>query len=338
MVKEHLLLVDLSHLIYRSISIPTLSKMHNKAKIPTGGIYGVLQSISKCLENDPTISRVYLLRDGYPKWRKDFFPDYKANREANPASPYYQSYIAPNSFGWSKKDTLTYTNNKLDEISKQLALHVVFEQYSEADDLAYLISKELYSNDIKLTFLTSDKDWLQLLKIFPETTVFDGMKNTVITKNNFKSLFGYDIRWFHFFKAMLGDKSDNIPSVVSGLGEKGLLFIIDRCEKQGLDPEDKEFFNKLINLVQEIPESECGRYKVIKQIDFSKIDDYNRNIKLIDFRECQYFGGVLTETLHTEHQEDLSINYLEAVKSFKELEFSSLCKILMPGSPFYGLH
>lgn len=335
---EHILLVDLSHLIYRNISIPTLAKLHTKTKIPTGGIYGVLQSISKCLEADPTISRIYLLRDGYPKWRKDFFPDYKANRAANPESPQYKSYIEPDAFGWSKKDTITYTNNKLDEIAQKLAMHVIYEEYSEADDLAYMIAKEFYDTDTKLTFLTSDKDWLQLIKIFPDTIVFDGIKGQSITKTNFKSLQGYDPKWFHFHKAMLGDKSDNIPSVVSGLGEKGLEFLISKCDEAGIDPDEPEFFSKLVNLVQEIPESQCGRYKVIKQIDFSKQEDYNRNMKLIDFRECQYSGGVLTETLHTQHRESLSLDYIGASQLFRELELASLSKILMPGSPFYGLH
>lgn len=62
-MSNHALLVDLSHLIYRSVCIPTLAKMHTKKeKIPTGGIYGVLQSIYKCLEMDPTINKVYLLK------------------------------------------------------------------------------------------------------------------------------------------------------------------------------------------------------------------------------------------------------------------------------------
>lgn len=335
---EHLLLVDLSHLMYRALSVPALAKLHTKSKLPTGGIYGVLQSISKCLEADPTISRVYLLRDGYTKWRKDFFPEYKANREANPASPYYKSYIEPNSFGWSKKDTLTFTNNQLDNLAKKLGLHIIFEEYSEADDLAYLLAKEYVNQDTKVTFLTSDRDWLQLLKFFPETTVYDEMKNIFITNTNFESYFGYNIKWFHFMKAMLGDKSDNIPSVVSGLGEKGLLFLINQCEQHGIDPENPAFFTQLVDLVATIPESQCGRYKIIKQIDISKMEYYNRNIKLIDFRQSEYSGGVLTETLHTIHQEDVKLNYLDAVKSFKELELSSLGKILIPGSPFYGLH
>ena len=144
---EHLLFIDLSHLIHRCVSKKALSTLHNSSNEPTGGVYGVIQSIHKCLKQDTSITKVYLLKDGYPKWRKDLFPDYKANRSSNPASPYYQSYIKPNAFGWSVKDSIDYTNRKINEVANLLGMRIVYNDYLEADDLAYIIAKEMHENN-----------------------------------------------------------------------------------------------------------------------------------------------------------------------------------------------
>lgn len=336
-MQNHSLLVDLSHLIYRSVCIPQLAKMHTKKdKIPTGGIYGVLQSIYKCLEMDPTINKVYLLKDGHAKWRRDIYPDYKANRDSNPESPNYKSYIEPNAFGWSKKDTLKFTNDLLVKLANNLGIHVIFDELSEADDLAYLMGKELIANGEQLTFLTSDRDWFQLIKIFPNVRIFDGIKGEFYDKDNFNETQGYDPKWFHFHKAMLGDNSDNIQSVAKGVGDKAVLKLIELAEEQGLDPDSDSFQTDLLSLINNLDESELGRFKSIKLIDEEAIKKYDLNIKLIDFRKCPH-KFTLQEQLKSEQNQKKQLNYMEVMKMFKELEFSNLGKILSPDSPFYRL-
>ena len=335
---NHALLVDLSHLIYRSICVPQLAKMHTKVdKIPTGGIYGVLQSIYKCLEMDPTINQVYLLRDGYAKWRKDIYPEYKANRDANPESPNYKSYIEPDIYGWSKKDTLKYTNEIMGKLAANLGMRVIFDDLSEADDLAYLIGRELTESGTKITFLTSDKDWLQVINIFPNVQVFDGIKGEFYNKDNFKELFGYDVKWFLFQKAMLGDKSDNIPPVVKGCGEKAILKIIELLESENINPEDPMFTDKLVYMINNLDYNTLGRFKSIKNIDQEAIKTFNLNTNLMDFRRCPHSSNLST-TLLKESSENVNIKLMEAAKIFKELEFSNLGKILLPSSPFYRLN
>lgn len=337
-MNDHALLVDLSHLIYRSLCVPQLAKMYTKQdKLPTGGIYGILQSIYKCLTLDPTINKVYLLKDGYPKWRKDIYPEYKANRDSNPESPNYKSYIEPNIFGWSKKDSIKFTNDSLLKLAENLGIRIIFDELSEADDLSYLIGKELINSNTQLTYLTSDKDWLQLIKIFPNVKIFDGIKGEFYDETNFKEVFGYDPLWFHFQKAMLGDKSDNIQPVLKGCGEKAILKLIELMSNIGLNPDSNTFNQDLLSFVQSLNESELGRFKIIKNLSEDCMKIYDLNINLIDFRKCPH-RVLITEDLHKINEKPVQMNYLEAVKLFKQFEFNNLSKILMPDSPFNKLY
>lgn len=215
-------------------------------------------------------------------------------------------------------------------------MHVIFDEVSEADDLSYLMGKELVNQGDSVTFLTSDRDWFQLIKIFPNVRIFDGIKGEFYDANNFEETQGYKAKWFHFHKAMLGDASDNIAPVLKGCGEKAVLKLIEIAEEHQLDPEVDSFFTDLLKTLESVSSDTLGRFKNIKLLSEQEHEKYNLNIKLIDFRKCPH-KQILSEQLKEEDKEKITVNYMEAVKYFKQLEFSSLGKILSPDSPFYRL-
>lgn len=322
------LIVDASHLIYRNLSVSG-KDLYTKSNLPVKGLYGVLTSINKVLEENPTINKVYMAFDGFSQYRHDLYPEYKANREYNPDSKRYQDYITPDDHGWSRKDTIKWTKDKTKEISPKFCMHVICNENAEGDDMGYQLGKQLYGQT-NLIFMTDDKDWLQLINLFPESTVYRAVAGEIITAKNFEATQNIPANWFVFQKIMLGDKSDNITSVISGCGEKAIELLINEAIKNNINPDSETLWEELGMMVEKM---ELGRHKNlinIKNLENKLI--YERNKKLIDFRMAQ-IPTILNESLN----EILSLDFEEAANIINELEFRSLSKIIAPGSPWYRL-
>lgn len=95
----------------------------------------------------------------------------------------------------------------------------------EADDLAGWMISEMPRDSI---LVTNDRDWLQLIRRVPEISVYIKPQNDVNRKPkrdlvdmlNFEESFGFpDPDTFLRCKIACGDKSDEIPSGVPGIGE-----------------------------------------------------------------------------------------------------------------------
>jgi len=83
----------------------------------------------------------------------------------------------------------------------------------EADDVIGLLCEEL--KDVLV--VSSDKDLLQLVE--NGTLVYYTPKDVLVTKDNFKELFGVSPELFIYYKCILGDTSDNIAGLM-GFGPK----------------------------------------------------------------------------------------------------------------------
>ena len=91
-----------------------------------------------------------------------------------------------------------------------------------------------------------------------------------------------------------------------------------------------KIWEELGDLVDDI---ELGRHKNLINIQNPENKlIYERNKKLVDFRMAQ-IPMILNENLN----EILSLDFDEAADIIRELEFKSLSKIIIPGSPWYRL-
>ena len=329
---DTVLIVDISHLTYRAESSPG-DTLYTSTNLPTKALYGILTSINKILNEKPNINKIYLAFDGFSKYRRELYPEYKANREHNPEDKRYAAYIEPDDHGWSRKDRIKFTIDKIKEIAPSLAMHVAYDKDSEGDDMGYRLGKQLYYNS-DLIFMTDDKDWLQLINLFPKATVYRAMANEIITEKNFLQTQGVPPAWFVIQKAMLGDKSDNITSVLSGCGEKAIELLLSEAIKKNINPESESLWIQLQDVVRDLESNnKLGRHKNLTKIyDYENYQTFNRNIKLVDFRKCPA-DNVLTENLN----EILHLDFEKAVDIIKTLEFRSLNKIVVPGSPWCKL-
>lgn len=327
------LIVDVAHLAYRNLSKTGADLYTKGTNLPVKSLHGILSSLNKVLNENPMIRKIYMCFEGHSKFRHDIYPDYKANREHNPESPQYKSYIEKDAHGWSRKDSLSWTIRKVKEISPKFALHVVQNDILEGDDCAYALAKQLYGKE-DLIFMSDDRDWEQLVYLFPGCKIYRAMAGEIITQENFYQTQGLPSNWFVYKKAFLGDRSDNIKSVAEGCGEKAIEFLIQKAVERGIDPNSPTMFTEVRQLITDLSDNnELGRYKgLVKFLDESAENNYKLNIKLVDFRQCP-MPLLLTETIET----NLHMDFDEALEVIQELEFDSLIKIIKPGSPWFRL-
>lgn len=130
-------------------------------------------------------------------WRKDVFPEYKANRKkARDKSGMDWGFFF---------DTLTKIRGEITENLPWIQLHV---GNVEADDIIACLVKETqeFGKHEKVMIVSADKDFIQLHK-YSNVKQFSPMKKKLITE---KDPIGY-IRE-HIFR---GDSSDGVPNVLS---------------------------------------------------------------------------------------------------------------------------
>ena len=82
MMNNELFLVDVSSLIYRAFfAIPRLTHSNG---IPTNAVYGFTVSLLSILEKYKPSYLICVLDSAAPSFRKELYPDYKANRGGPP--------------------------------------------------------------------------------------------------------------------------------------------------------------------------------------------------------------------------------------------------------------
>jgi 5'-3' exonuclease len=145
--------------------------------------------------------------DGFPKWKYDIFPEYKANRQDRKKEDNYEQ----------NKEIRKYLRNW---VFTTLSTVVAMDLNNEADDCIGSLSTQCSEKGIKVNIVASDKDLWQL-KVNPKVHIFkssmDGFEE--ITEEHIKGEFGVTADKIPLYKSFFGDPSDNIPKVF-GLPKK----------------------------------------------------------------------------------------------------------------------
>lgn len=167
-------------------------------------------------------------------WRKEIYPEYKNNRKDD--------------HDVSKAFTIFF--EKIYPILEEKNIKIMRCEHAEADDIAAIITKQLQQEN-KVTIITSDQDYLQLLN--DNTQIFNLNKK----KNNLRDKSLGEPHLDLQVKIIIGDKSDNISGCFPRCGQKTAIKYI------------KE--NKLESLFIKYPKSK-NTYEINKKIiDFNNI-------------------------------------------------------------------
>lgn len=165
---------------------------------PIGGVFGfasIAIEIIKQLEPD-YIAVAWDIKGTSTSKRTEIYPEYKAGRTKPPDDFYAQLPVL--------REVLDAFNWPLYEL----------DQY-EADDIIGTFATEAAAKGIETCVVSGDYDMLQL--IAPETSVYitkrGGTDLTKYDSTAFMEKYGVRVDQFVDYKALVGDKSDNIPGV-----------------------------------------------------------------------------------------------------------------------------
>ena len=235
----------------------------------------MLRSLKKILKEHEA-SRVIFCLDGFENWRKEYYPEYKANRkEAREASKidFNAFFKVQNEFIEGLKSILTNC--------QFLKVH-----RAEADDLIGVITKK--RPDWKITLISSDRDFYQLYK-YPNFRQYDAIKGKFIEV--------IDPKNYLLEKVVLGDAGDNVPKLKRGVGPKTIAKILNSTE--GLDEWlkienlEKEFERNMVLISFDfIPDDiQCSIDKAVSEWHASKFNARG----LMDFLIKNGCGGQVSE-------------------------------------------
>ena len=205
MKMEKLVLIDGNSLLNRAYyATPVFT---TKNGMPTNAIFGFVKLLFKILGDVKPKYMVVAFDLKAPTFRHKMFDGYKATRKGMP-------------------DELAAQVEPLKSLLNAMKIAMCSKEGLEADDIIGTLSKKF---DVHSYIYTGDRDSFQLVDektdvYFTKRGVSDLQKLNI---GNFKSETGILPLQVIDLKALMGDKSDNIPGV-PGIGEKTALNLLER--------------------------------------------------------------------------------------------------------------
>jgi len=147
--------------------------------------------------------------------RKNINSDYKANRNIKRITNWEIFDDKDDEF-----QSMTMQMGRLVEYLQCLPLTLISIDKIEADDTISYLAQKFRDNNKKVTIVSSDKDFLQIVD--QNIEVYSPIKKKTYGKKEVQEELGMIPENYLIMKALLGDNSDNLTGI-KGLGPKTLL-------------------------------------------------------------------------------------------------------------------
>jgi DNA polymerase-1 len=252
---------------------------------PTAGVYGFTSVLLRLLEQERP-DYLAVVFDTGKTFRDELFPDYKATREKMP-------------------DDLRVQIERIRNLVDVFNIPRAEMEGYEADDVLGSLANWAVDQGLAVKIITGDKDLLQLVNdritvSLPGKTLSDARD---YFRDDVKETMGVWPEQVVDFKAIIGDRSDNIPGVY-GVGKKTAVKLL----------EEYKTLDKIYNNLEAVP----SRFQT----------------KLAEGRESAYLSKKLATIVS-----DLGIEIdleLKVRDLFRTLEFGSLLGRLSTIEEIYG--
>jgi DNA polymerase-1 len=304
---DHFYLIDGSGYIFRAYyALPPLSRKSDG--LPTGAVSGFCSMLFKLLEdsrsddsiNKPTHFAV-IFDSAKKNFRNDIYADYKANRSETPED------LAPQ-FEYIRKAVKAFSLPSIELINY------------EADDLIATYAKQIVKAGAKVTVISSDKDFMQL--VTDKVRLYDPMKNKILGDNEVFEKFGVKPNQVIDVQSLAGDTSDNIPGV-PGIGVKTAAELINKYNTLDillknineipqnkrretlLANKDKAILSKkLVTLKDDVPVKEKPEDFIMKNVEGEKLFKFLREMEFnrLLSQAISFYGETKTPSLNESNQ------------------------------------
>ncbi|RSJ19253.1 DNA polymerase I [Streptococcus intermedius] len=219
--KNKLLLIDGSSVAYRAFFAlyNQIDRFKSPSGLHTNAIYGFHLMLNHLLERVQPTHILVAFDAGKTTFRTEMYADYKAGRAKTPEE---------------FREQLPFIR----EMLQHLGIHYYDLAQYEADDIIGTLDKMAEKTDVPydVTIVSGDKDLIQLTD---DNTVVEISKKGVAEFEEFTPAYlmekmGISPVQFIDLKALMGDKSDNIPGVTK-IGEKtGLKLLLEYGSLEGI--------------------------------------------------------------------------------------------------------
>lgn len=295
---EKFLIIDANSIINRAFY--AIRPLTTKKGLNTNGIYGFLNIILKEIEAEKPHYIACAFDVSRVTFRTEIYKEYKGTRKATPPE-------------------LTEQFEPLKKLLGSMNIKVLEKQNFEADDIIGTVSKMCADKGIYCDILTGDKDDLQLIDNFTNVKlIITKMGKTTTTRMNEEALFeAYGLKPSQMIelKALMGDKSDNIPGV-RGVGEVSGLNLVREystleniyenienikptLQKKLMEDKENAFLSREIGTIKRdveigaeisdcrvLPYNEKELTEILKELEFeSFLSKFNLSGKVTEERE-----------------------------------------------------
>ena len=219
--KNKLLLIDGSSVAYRAFFAlyNQIDRFKSPSGLHTNAIYGFHLMLNHLLERVQPTHILVAFDAGKTTFRTEMYADYKGGRAKTPEE---------------FREQLPFIR----EMLQHLGIHYYDLAQYEADDIIGTLDKMAEKTDVPydVTIVSGDKDLIQLTD---DNTVVEISKKGVAEFEEFTPAYlmekmGISPVQFIDLKALMGDKSDNIPGVTK-IGEKtGLKLLLEYGSLEGI--------------------------------------------------------------------------------------------------------
>ena len=205
-----LYLIDGHALAYRTyfaLTASSSSRLATSSGEPTAGIYGFASVLLRLLEQErPEYLAVAF--DTGKTFRNELFPAYKATRAKMP-------------------DDLRPQIERIRSMVDAFQIPRLEVEGAEADDVLGTVARQAVAHGLGVKIITGDRDLLQLVddRIIVNLSGSKLADAKDYTAADVVTALGVRPEQVVDYKALVGDKSDNIPGV-PGIGEKGAIDLL----------------------------------------------------------------------------------------------------------------
>lgn len=293
--------------------------MHTPGGVYTNGVYGFLRTLFKILENHPPKYLAVLWDLSRDTFRRELYPEYKANRGETPLP---------------LKDQFALC----EETIARMGIRQYMDMHYEADDFAGSLC-EKFQKEIPIRILTKDHDYLQLvndnvyvyLMLSSQTKADELLKKYNFEKNVCpEKCFlmtpetvlceeGVKPSSIAHLKGLMGDSSDNIKGV-AGIGPKTAVALMAHYET--VDRLYEDIKNSSEDVIAETFKSlgvRAGTVKTLTKVEDGADAEASARLSTV-------LATIKRDIPVSEELSDLtlSLNTAETDKVLHELAFSSL--------------
>ena len=221
---DHIMIFDGLNTFIRSFSATPST---NEDGEHIGGITGFLYSIGKCVR-DFKPSRCIIVFDGVggSKRRKKIYKDYKGNRANKTRLRRHDHHFANIE---QEQEAMRYQFSRLVSYLDALPITFLSMDGIEADDNIAYITQMYEAKSKKITIVSTDRDFYQLVN--DQIEIWSPIKKKMYDTERILNEFGVHPKNYVIYRSFTGDKSDNIPGV-KGIGPKTLLKHVPDLDKE----------------------------------------------------------------------------------------------------------